>query len=31
MSLPSWAIQLFIFIVVILVLVWAALQLGLHF
>jgi len=30
-SIPGWVIQLFIFIVVVLVLVWAAGQLGLHF
>lgn len=30
-GIPGWVIQLFVFIVVIVVLVWAAGQLGLHF
>lgn len=30
-AIPGWVIQLFIFIVIVLVLVWAAGQLGLHF
>jgi hypothetical protein len=30
-GIPGWVIQLFIFAVVVVILVWAALQLGLHF
>lgn len=30
-AIPGWVIQLFVFIVIVVVLVWAALQLGLHF
>ena len=31
MNIPGWAIQLLVFIVIVVVLVWAAGQLGLHF
>ena len=30
-AIPGWVIQIVIFIIVVLVLVWAAQQLGLHF
>jgi hypothetical protein len=31
MNLPNWVVQIIVFIVVVVVLIWAAHQLGLHF
>lgn len=31
MGIPAWVIQVIVFIIVVVVLVWAAAQLGLHF